>query len=73
MSTNAKKGGGVPSSRSSASSGIEGRGVRPQTPKPVPSGFDLWVRRDACSGRFMDVRREGVPFKGMAKEPIKKK
>jgi hypothetical protein len=72
MSTNAKKGGDVRASRSPASSGIEGRGVRPQTPKPVPSGFDLWVRRDASSGRFMEVR-EGVPFKGLNKDSTKKK
>jgi len=27
-----------------------------------------WVKRDAETGRFMDVKQDGEPFKGVAKE-----
>lgn len=27
-----------------------------------------WVKRDADTGRFMDVKKDGTPFKGVRKE-----
>lgn len=27
-----------------------------------------WVKRDARTGRFMDVKSDGTPFKGVRKE-----
>lgn len=30
--------------------------------------IDRWVKRDAESGRFMDQKEDGDPFKGVAKE-----
>ena len=27
-----------------------------------------WVKRDAQTGRFMDVKSDGTPFKGVTKE-----
>lgn len=27
-----------------------------------------WVKRDSDTGRFMDVKRDGNPFKGVRKE-----
>ena len=27
-----------------------------------------WVKRDTDTGRFMDVKQDGEPFKGVAKE-----
>jgi hypothetical protein len=27
-----------------------------------------WVKRDANTGRFMDVKQDGTPFKGVRKE-----
>lgn len=29
---------------------------------------DQWVKRDAETGRFMDVKQDGTPFKGVTKE-----
>lgn len=29
---------------------------------------DQWVKRDAETGRFMDVKKDGTPFKGVRKE-----
>ena len=29
---------------------------------------EQWVKRDADSGRFMDVKQDGTPFKGVTKE-----
>ncbi|MGB0712306.1 MAG: hypothetical protein ACPGUC_01985 [Gammaproteobacteria bacterium] len=29
---------------------------------------DRWVKRDAGSGRFMDQKSDGKPFKGVRKE-----
>lgn len=29
---------------------------------------DQWVKRDAETGRFMDVKQDGDPFKGVRKE-----
>lgn len=28
-----------------------------------------WFKRDASSGRILDGKRDGTPFKGVAKEP----
>lgn len=30
---------------------------------------DSYVKRDADTGRFMDQKSDGKPFKGVAKEP----
>lgn len=27
-----------------------------------------WVKRDAATGKFMDVKQDGTPFKGVRKE-----
>lgn len=27
-----------------------------------------WVKRDSGTGRFMDVKKDGTPFKGVRKE-----
>lgn len=43
---------------------------RSQTHNPKT---DQWVKRDANSGRFMDVKQDGAPFKGVTKEPTKRK
>ncbi len=29
---------------------------------------DKWVKRDSETGRFMDVKSDGKPFKGITKE-----
>lgn len=29
---------------------------------------ETWVKRDADTGRFMDVKKDGTPFKGVTKE-----
>jgi hypothetical protein len=29
---------------------------------------DQWVKRDTGTGRFMDVKEDGKPFKGVTKE-----
>ncbi len=29
---------------------------------------DTWVKRDTDSGRFMDQKQDGTPFKGVRKE-----
>ncbi len=29
---------------------------------------DLWTKRDTNTGRFMDVKTDGDPFKGVRKE-----
>ncbi|MCC4770335.1 hypothetical protein FXV91_09060 [Methanosarcina sp. DH2] len=38
---------------------------RSQTQNPVT---DKWVKRDTTTGRFMDVKSDGKPFKGVRKE-----
>ncbi|ENO7783150.1 hypothetical protein ACB525_003221 [Escherichia coli] len=32
----------------------------------IPSG--LWAKRDAETGRIMDIKQDGTPFKGVRKE-----
>jgi hypothetical protein len=39
---------------------------RSQTHNPKT---DQWVKRDDSTGRFMDVKQNGTPFKGVRKEP----
>lgn len=39
---------------------------RSQTHNPET---DQWVKRDDSTGRFMDVKQNGTPFKGVRKEP----
>jgi hypothetical protein len=29
---------------------------------------EQWVKRDANTGKFMDVKQDGTPFKGVRKE-----
>ncbi len=29
---------------------------------------EQWVKRDTSTGRFMDVKKDGTPFKGVRKE-----
>ena len=29
---------------------------------------DQWVKRDNSTGRFMDVKKDGTPFKGVTKK-----
>ena len=41
---------------------------RSQTHNPKT---DRWVKRDTNTGRFMDVKENGKPFKGVTKEPTK--
>lgn len=31
---------------------------------------DTWTKRDSATGRFMDVKSDGTPFKGVRKEKI---
>ena len=40
--------------------------VRDRSQTQTPSGH--WVKRDASTGRFMDVKQDGKPFKGVRKE-----
>lgn len=34
---------------------------------------DQFVKRDTDTGRFMDVKKDGTPFKGVAKEVDKRR
>ena len=38
---------------------------RTQTFNPL---IDKWVKRDSDTGKFMDVKQDGTPFKGVTKE-----
>lgn len=40
--------------------------VRERSQTQTPSGD--WVKRDTNTGRFMDVKSGGTPFKGVRKE-----
>jgi len=40
--------------------------VKDRTQTQTPHGN--WVKRDAKTGRFMDQKADGKPFKGVAKE-----
>lgn len=40
--------------------------VRQRSQTQTPSGH--WVKRDSTTGRFMDVKSDGTPFKGVRKE-----
>jgi len=40
--------------------------VRERSQTQMSSGH--WVKRDANTGRFMDVKQDGTPFKGVRKE-----
>jgi hypothetical protein len=40
--------------------------VRERSQTQTPSG--LWVKRDAGTGQFMDVKKDGEPFKGVRRE-----
>ena len=37
-------------------------------PKVKNPKTDQWIKRDAETGRFMDAKEDGTPFKGVAKE-----
>ncbi len=43
---------------------------RSQTHNPKTN---QWVKRDANTGLFMDAKQDGAPFKGVTKEPSKRK
>ena len=30
--------------------------------------MEMWIKRDADTGRLMDVKKDGTPFKGVRKE-----
>jgi len=34
----------------------------------LPNAYEQWVKRDKDTGRFMDVKQDGTPFKGVRKE-----
>lgn len=38
---------------------------RSQTYNPMT---DQWVKRDTSTGKFMDVKQDGKPFKGVRRE-----
>lgn len=40
--------------------------VRERSQTQTPSGH--WIKRDTNTGRFMDVKQDGTPFKGVRKE-----
>jgi len=40
--------------------------IRERSQTQTPSGH--WVKRDANTGQFMDVKQDGTPFKGVRKE-----
>lgn len=40
--------------------------VKERSQTQTPSGD--WVKRDTNTGRFMDVKLDGTPFKGVRKE-----
>ena len=40
-------------------------GKRSQTYNPKT---ETWVKRDSDNGRFIDVKKDGTPFKGVRKE-----
>lgn len=40
--------------------------VRDRSQCQTPSGH--WVKRDTDTGRFIDVKSDGTPFKGVRKE-----
>ncbi len=39
----------------------------------VENGNQDWTKRDAESGEFMDQKADGEPFKGVAKEPDRRR
>lgn len=54
-----------------AKNGVVGDGhrngaVRQRSQTQTPSGH--WIKRDTTTGRFMDVKQDGTPFKGVRKE-----
>jgi hypothetical protein len=49
-----------------AGDGHRNGAVRQRSQTKTPSGN--WVKRDAKTGRFMDVKSDGKPFKGVRKE-----
>ncbi|WP_281638056.1 hypothetical protein [Flavobacterium marginilacus] len=55
-----------------AKNGTPGDGHRNGTVKERSQTYnpttEQWVKRDANTGRFMDVKQDGNPFKGVLKE-----
>lgn len=43
--------------------------VRDRSQTQTPSGH--YVKRNTNDGRFMDVKSDGLPFKGVRKEKVK--
>lgn len=44
------------------------RGAVDNRSQAYNSGTGQWVKRDAETGQFMDVKQDGEPFKGVRKE-----
>ena len=40
--------------------------VKERSQTQTPAG--QWIKRDTNTGRFMDVKQDGTPFKGVRKE-----
>ncbi|MEA5429222.1 hypothetical protein [Arcicella lustrica] len=55
MATNGAKGGGR-------------HGAVRERSQTHNSKTDQWVKRDTETGRFIDVKQDGTPFKGVRKE-----
>jgi hypothetical protein len=55
-----------------AKNGISGDGHRNGAVKERSQTYnprtEQWVKRDANTGRFMDSKQDGTPFKGVRKE-----
>jgi len=49
-----------------AGDGHRNGAVRERSQTQTPSSH--WVKRDTSTGRFMDVKSDGKPFKGVRKE-----
>lgn len=67
LSTNRMKGGAYMATNPPKGDGHRNGAVtkRSQTFNPKT---EKWVKRDADTGRFMDVKQDGTPFKGVRKE-----
>lgn len=55
-----------------AKNGVPGDGHRNGAVKERSQTYnprtEQWVKRDANTGRFMDAKQDGTPFKGVRKE-----
>lgn len=55
-----------------AKNGVKGDGHRNGAVKDRTQTYntktELWTKRDSNTGKFMDVKQDGTPFKGVTKE-----